>query len=86
MSAVDSIAEAIDALAKAEKLIAGLDRAGLLTKLDELREFIEDLSRMQLDLRIARLRLQALTSVSDPDRTPVQGISTAALRKVNPEK
>ena len=87
MSAVDGIGEAIEALSKAEKLIAEVDRAGLLAKLDELRDFVEGLSRMQLDMRMARLRLQAmLPPPSDPDRTPQQGISTAALRRIASEK
>jgi hypothetical protein len=86
VAAVDGIEEAIEALAKAEKLVNSVDRASLLAKLDELRDFIEDLSRLQLDMRIARLRLQTLLPERDPDRTPARGISTAEFRKVHPEK
>lgn len=86
MPTVGGVEEAIEALATAEKLIAEVDRKALLAKLDQLRDFVEELTRLQLDMRMARLRLQSLNRSSDPDRTPVRGISTAAFQKVNSEK
>lgn len=81
------VADAAEAIRRAEDLIGGVDRGRLLQHLDQLREFIEELSRLTVDLRIARLRLQrSLPGVSDPDRTPVQGISSASIPKVTPEK
>lgn len=77
----EAVRDAIDALSQAEKLIAGLDRAGILERLDQLRDFVEEITRLQVDLRIAKLRLQAhLRPEDDPDKTPVHGISTAKLR------
>ena len=84
----DDIAEAIEVLAKAEKLIAAVDRVALAEKLNELREFVDDVSRLQLALRMARLRLQSLLPADASDRpTPVvRPGSTAAFRKVDPQK
>jgi hypothetical protein len=78
--------EAIDALQKAEDLLAKLDRGGALKLLDELRETIESFPQVQLDMRIARMRLTAQLS-HDPNKTPVEPVvayrpqSSAALRQ-----
>lgn len=77
-----AIQDAVQALADAEKLIANIDRAGLVNKLDEFREFLDQLPKLQLDVRMARLRLQAQTG-TDPDRTPVRGVSTADFRGID---
>jgi uncharacterized protein HemX len=74
-----AIRDAVDALLKAETIIADFDRSGVMKKLDELREAVEALPQVQLDMRISRLRLQAFLS-SDPDATPTHGISTATLK------
>jgi hypothetical protein len=82
-----AIRDAIDALNKAEKLLGTVDRVGFLNLLDALgkgllalRDAIETLPHVALDLRMARIRLQA--HVSDPDKTPAQGISSATIRAV----
>jgi len=82
------IKEAIDALQRAETLLGKIDRDGILTTLEELREEVETLPQVQLDLRIARMRLTAKLS-HDPDKTPVEhvkGISQMAMRAVDPKK
>jgi len=76
--------EAIEALQHAEDHLAKIDRAGLLTKLIEMTELIEAIPQVQLDMRIARMRLTAKLR-SDPDKTPVQhvkGQSSAMLARV----
>lgn len=73
------IEEAIEALGAAEKLVASVDRAALLSKLDEIRDFIEDLTRLQLDMRIARLRLQSMLP-------PEDSAHPGALSRKGPEK
>ncbi len=81
------IVDAIDAIQRAERLISSVHRAQIVDRLEELRSFVDELSRLTVDLRIARMRLQShLAGASDPDRTPVQGISTASLPKVTPQK
>jgi uncharacterized protein HemX len=82
------IKDAIDALQKAEELLTKLDRGGIITKLEELREAIEALPQVQLDMRIARMRLTARLT-SDPDKTPVQGLpvkgqSSHSIARVEP--
>lgn len=80
-----TIRDAIDALQKAENLLADLDRAGLLKRLDELREAVETFPQTQLDLRMARIRLQSHLG-SDPDKTPVRPPSAYSLRlKLDPK-
>jgi uncharacterized protein HemX len=82
------IKEAIDALQRAETLLGKIDRDGILTTLEELREEVETLPQVQLDLRIARMRLTAKLS-HDPDKTPVEhikGISQMAMKAVDPKK
>lgn len=71
------LAGAVEALLKAEKLIASVDRAALLERLDQLHAFVEELSRLQLDLRMARLRLAAY--LPSQERQP-QAPSTSTLR------
>ena len=80
--------EAIEALQKAESLLGKIDRDGILTTLEELREEVGSLPQVQLDLRIARMRLTAKLS-HDPDKTPVEhvkGISQMAMKAVDPKK
>lgn len=78
--------EAIEALQKAEDVLAKLDRGGVLKLLEELRETVESFPQVQLDMRIARMRLTAQLS-HDPNKTPVEPVaayrpqSTAALRQ-----
>jgi hypothetical protein len=76
-----AVRDAIDALAHAEQLIVTIGREGFAKKLNELHDFVEELSNLQLDLRMARIRLQA--HLPDEDKTPLPpGISTATLRRV----
>ena len=80
--------EAIDALQKAEALLSKIDRSGILNTLDALRDAVESLPQVQLDMRISRMRLTAKLS-HDPDKTPVEhvkGISQMAMRAVDPKK
>jgi len=77
--------DAIEALLKAESLLDALDRAGLLKKLDELKGAVESIPQAQLDLRIARIRLQSQIQ-HDPDKTPVHRLSSAGLRLKLDEK
>jgi len=80
--------EAIEALQKAESLLGKIDRDGILTTIEELREEVEALPQVQLDLRIARMRLTAKLS-HDPDKTPVEhvkGISQMAMKAVDSKK
>jgi len=90
MSAPDErnalLIEAIDALQKAEDVLAKLDRGGVLKLLEELRETVESFPQVQLDMRIARMRLTAQLS-HDPNKTPVEPVqafrpqSSASLRQ-----
>lgn len=75
-----AIRDAIESIKASEKLIADLDRAGIMRKLIEMQGAFERLSQLQHDMRIARIRLQSC--ISDPDKTPVHGISTATMRRV----
>lgn len=86
--AVDrAIEDALDQLLRMEKLLTKIDRNKLLTALetlkkalggiDDLQEALEAIPHTELDMRMARLRIQAVTGLqppslaSDPDRTPV---------------
>jgi len=79
---------AIAALQAAERLLSKLERKPTLDALDatavalrELRECVELFPQVQMDLRIARMRLVAALS-HDPDKTPVVGISTATMHSI----
>lgn len=87
--AEDSLREALAALTAAEELIVGIDRPGILQKLDELRDTVEEISRLQVDVRMARIRVQAALRTGgdpDPDKTPVHGISSDKLRALTNRK
>lgn len=74
-----AIRDAIAALQQAEAVIASINRASALKLLEELRDMVEKLPAAQLDMRMARLRLQAF--VSDLDKTPIpSGISQQMAR------
>jgi len=76
----------LDDVFKMEKLLSHIDRNRILTvlelleklDLDILKNGVESLQAAELDLRMARLRIQAITGlqppslISDPDRTPVE--------------
>jgi exoribonuclease II len=82
------ILEAVEALKKAEAVLANIDRTGILHTIEELRRAVEALPQVQLDMRIARMRLAAKLS-SDPDKTPVEhikGASQMAMKAVDPKK
>lgn len=77
----DLLRDALAALHHAETLVLSIDRHGILQKLDDLRDFVEEVSRLQLDIRIVRLRLQAsLSPENDPDKTPTHSLSSDKLR------
>ena len=75
------IREAMALLNEVEGLIATVPRQEILGKLDNLRDFVDELTRYQVDVRLMRLRLQSkLSPPEDPDKTPVHGISSDKLR------
>lgn len=85
-----AIEDALDQLLRMEKLLQNIDRNRILTALellkkaleniDDLQEAIEAIPHTELDMRMARLRIQAATGLqppslaSDPDKTPVEPI------------
>jgi hypothetical protein len=87
--AVDkAIEDALDQLFRMEKLLTKIDRNKILSALEnlkkalggieDLQEALEAIPHTELDMRMARLRIQAITGLqppslaSDPDRTPVE--------------
>ena len=72
--ALQALKDATDALRRAEVLLNGVDRPALVSLQKALRavdQLAQDHSQATLDLRIARLRIQALLGLDDPDKTPV---------------
>lgn len=85
---VKSIEDVLDSLHRTEKLFQKIDRNEILTALEvlerldltALREAIEALQHIELDMRMTRIRIQALTGVQTPpirtntEDTPVEPI------------
>jgi hypothetical protein len=76
-----ALRDALEALKRAEKLLELIDRPSLARLPPIVRaveEFAERHAAVSLDLRIARLRIQAMLPEEqppreDPDKTPVEG-------------
>lgn len=79
------LASAAEALQRAENLLANIERGKILDKLDEIKEIIESVPQVQLDLRIARIRITASLR-DDPDKTPIPKHLSATMRAVDPPK
>ncbi len=80
--AFDAVLKLADkALQEFQGILAIADRAVVVQKLRELADFFDRLPMLDNDIASLRARLRGLMS-SDPDRTPVTGISTqmAAVR------
>lgn len=69
------------ALGEFQALLTILDRASVVKKLRELADVFDKLPMLENDVTALRNRLRGMMQ-SDPDRTPVNGISTemAAVR------
>jgi hypothetical protein len=100
--AVDkAIEDALDQLFRMEKLLMKIDRNRLLSALEnlqkalggieDLREALEAIPHTELDMRMARLRIQAMTGLqppslaSDPDRTPVEPMQARRASAMSPK-
>lgn len=68
--------DAIEALEKAEAALTKLNQPALRKALDGLVESLESLSAVQLELRMAKLRVRRQLR-TDPDRTPVHAVNIA---------
>ena len=80
------IESVLDDVFKMEQLLSKIERSRILSAIEALeqidlsalKEGVETVHHAELDLRMARLRIQAITGiqppsmVSDPDRTPVE--------------
>lgn len=99
MADLGALAAAIAELQSAEKTLGNVShlRKEILDKLRELDELIASLPQIQLDLRMTRIRLQAMLPVQqpsaesqhDPDKTPVDPIlrrKSEQFRAPDPKK
>lgn len=77
-----TLREALQVLMDVEQLIVSVDRADVTRKLVALTDMVESLGRHQVDIRLLKVRIQALLSPNDPEKTPVHGISTDRLQAV----
>jgi len=71
---LQALRDAIAALSKAESVLDDLDRPALahaLTTLRALDHLLDKHAEATLDLRMSRLRLQALLGQEDEEKTPV---------------
>lgn len=85
-----AIEDALDALFRVEKLLSKIDARGALSTVTALKQALElnlledalgSIAQTELDMRMARLRIKAMTGLeppsmtSDPDRpTPVEPV------------
>lgn len=80
---LDAVLKLADkALSEVQALLAIFDRESIVKKLRDVVELFERLPHLENDITRLRSRLRAMMS-SDPDRTPVTGISAemAAVRE-----
>ena len=101
------IESVLDDVFKMEQLLSRIDRSRILRTIEALealdlkalQEGVELLHHTELDVRMARLRIQAITGiqppslVSDPDRTPAEPIqvrrrssASIAIPRPKPDK
>ncbi len=81
-AALDAILKLADkALAELQALLDLFDRAGTVKRLRDIADRFDRLPHLENDISLLRARLRTMMS-SDPDRTPVTGISSemAAVR------
>jgi hypothetical protein len=80
---LDAVLKLADkALQEFQGLLSITDRAGVVKKLRSLADLFERMPLLENDITTLRARLRGMMS-SDPDRTPVTGISAemAAIRE-----